>query len=286
MHSVLFRLDPIVIHAYGACLALAILLCYFVLVRLGRPLGYSADFISSLLTVLIIFGLVGARLFFVIEHWAYYSKRPGDIVKVWQGGLMFYGGLIVAAAALGVWIRVNRRPIGEVLDLIVTAVPLGHAIGRVGCFLNGCCYGRLSHACIAVRYPHQSIPWADQLAACEPGSADYARLTAEGARSLPVLPIQLIEAGLNAVVFVILLTLFRRRTRNGAQVAAYMMLYAVVRFVVEFARADDRLHVGPFSIGQVISLALLVGGLVLTGVIRRRPKLAINEATAPETPPH
>jgi len=263
MHSELIRLGPIIIHSYGACLAVSILLCYFVLVKLGRPLGYSSDFVSSLLTVLIVSGLIGARIFYVVEHWSHYSQHPAEIIKVWEGGLMFYGGLILSAVALIIFIRFQKKPIAEVLDIIVTAVPLGHAVGRIGCFLNGCCYGRTSQSCLAVQYPRGSIPWAEHI--------QHKIIASDAVCSAPVLPTQLIEAALNFAIFIILLLLFRRKRRAGEQVAAYMMLYAVVRFIVEYSRADERLYIGPFSISQTISIALFTIGLLLTVWLRRKP---------------
>ena len=108
MHSVLFSLDHIVIHSFGACLAVAIILCYLVMVRLGKPSGYGPDFISNLLTVLIVSGLLGARLFYVVEHWPFYVEQPASILKIWEGGLMFFGGLLVGCASLVIFIRLQK----------------------------------------------------------------------------------------------------------------------------------------------------------------------------------
>lgn len=263
MHSELIRLGPIVIHSYGACLALAILLCYFILVRLGRPLGYSSDFVSSLLTVLIVSGLIGARIFYVAEHWSYYSEHLSEIVKVWEGGLMFYGGLLCSAASLVVFIHFQKKPIAEVLDIVVTALPVSHAVGRIGCFLNGCCYGRTSSCSIAVTYPRGSIPWTEQL--------QNKIITPDAICSAAVLPTQLIEAALNGAIFVILLLLLRRKRKPGEQIAAYMMLYAAARFIVEYSRADERLYFGPLSISQTISIALFTVGMILMIGLRLKP---------------
>ncbi len=255
MHSVLFSLDHIVIHSFGACLAVAIILCYFVMARLGKPLGYTSDFISTLLTVLIVSGLIGARLFYVAEHLSFYAVQPASIFKIWEGGLMFFGGLLVACASLVIFIRLQKKPLASVLDIIVTAVPLSHAIGRIGCFLNGCCYGRTSDSCVAVTFPHGSIPWSEQLR--------EGLISADAAHALPVLPSQLFEAGLNFIIFIVMLLLFKRRRHPGSQVAAYMMMYSVARFILELSRADERLHFGWFSISQAISLGLFTVGAAL-----------------------
>lgn len=273
MHSVLFSLDHIVIHSFGACLALAILLCYFVMVRLGKPSGYGSDFISNLLTVLIVSGLLGARLFYVAEHWSFYAEQPASILKIWEGGLMFFGGLLVGCASLVVFIRLQKKSLAKVLDIVVTAVPLSHAIGRIGCFLNGCCYGRTSGSCVAVTFPHGSIPWSEQLR--------EGLISAGATRSLPVLPSQLFEAGLNLIIFIVMLLLFKRHHRHpGSQVAAYMMMYSVARFILELSRADERLHFGWFSISQAISLGLFTVGLLLALGIRYHAKKKIADEQA------
>ncbi|MGI5869715.1 MAG: prolipoprotein diacylglyceryl transferase [Kiritimatiellia bacterium] len=274
MHPILFSLDQFTIHSFGACLAIAILACYFTMVRLAKSMGHGPDFVSSILTVLIVSGLIGARLFYVFENWPYYSKHPASIIKVQEGGLVFYGGFILGTLALIGFSLVKKVRILDVLDLVATAVPLGHAIGRVGCFLNGCCYGRDSNACIAVTFPRGSIPWNDQLA--------KKMITLAADRSLPVLPSQLFETVLNLVVFGVMLLLFRRRRRRpGFLAAAYATLYAVVRFAVEFTRGDPRLHVGPLSIGQLISLVIFIGGLAATLALARKSKLETGNLVAP-----
>ena len=263
MHSILFSLDHIVIHSFGACLAIAILLCYWVMVHLGKQTGYTSDFISNLLTLLIASGLVGARLAYVIEHWSYYSTDPKSIIMVQQGGLMFYGGLLLACAALILFCIKSRKRVADVLDLVVTMVPLGHCIGRIGCFLNGCCYGRASDSCLAVRFPHGSIPWSEQL--------DAGLITSSATTSLPVLPSQLFESALNLLIFFVLLRHYPKRRHAGSQVALYMILYATVRFIVEFSRADERLHFGWVSISQAISIVLFVVGIGMFIRFARKP---------------
>ena len=179
---------------------------------------------------------------------------------------MFFGGLLVACASLVIFIRLQKKPLANVLDVVVTAVPLSHAIGRIGCFLNGCCYGRTSGSCVAVTFPHNSIPWSEQLR--------EGLISTEALRSLPVLPSQLFEAGLNLLIFIVMLLLFKRRNRHpGSQVAAYMMMYSVARFILELSRADERLHFGWFSISQVISLGIFTVGIALAiSLHHRAPK--------------
>ena len=265
MHSVLFSLDHITIYSYGACLALAIVLNYLVMTRIGRPNGYTPDFVSTLLTLMILTGLIGARLFYVVEHWGDYSGDLSKIFKVQEGGLMFYGGFIMGGISLIAFCLAQRKPVGDVLDLVVTAVPLGQAIGRVGCFLNGCCYGKLSDSPLAVCYPKGSEPWTHQIYAGIDG------ITAESPLSLPGLPSQLFETALTLVIFAVLVSLYKHRRHQWIQVARYMVMYGAARFLVEFSRADPRLHFGPLSIGQTISIALMIGGIAIMIYLRTQP---------------
>ena len=202
MHSVLLRLGEFQLHSYGLCLALGILCAYGVLVRLGRSRGFSSDRLANLLALLVVCGLAGARTFFVVEHWADYRADPASALRIWEGGLMFYGSIVFGAAALVLHCRATRTPVLPLLDLFAVAVPVGQAFGRVGCLLNGCCYGRPSDSCLAVTYPRWSIPCIEQIRA--------GLLPEDAARSLPVLPSQLFEAAGCVLLFLALLWLYRR----------------------------------------------------------------------------
>ena len=274
MHSVLLRLGEFQLHSYGLCLALGILCAYGVLVRLGRSRGFSSDRLANLLALLVVCGLAGARTFFVVEHWADYRADPASALRIWEGGLMFYGSIVFGAAALVLHCRATRTPVLPLLDLFAVAVPVGQAFGRVGCLLNGCCYGRPSDSCLAVTYPRWSIPCVEQIRA--------GLLPEDAARSLPVLPSQLFEAAGCVLLFLALLWLYRRlnppaavsRTRAGLVLAAYLAGYGVLRFLVETTRADERAHPfgGPLTISQAISVGclLLAAALVALALLRAR----------------
>ena len=279
MHSVLLRLGEFQLHSYGLCLAVGILCAYGVLVRLGRSRGFSPDRLANLLALLVVCGLAGARLFFVVEHWSWYRADPASALRIWEGGLMFYGSIALGAAALVAHCLATRTPMLPLLDLFAVAVPVGQAFGRVGCLLNGCCYGRPSDSCLAVTYPRWSIPCVEQIRA--------GLLPEDAARSLPVLPSQLFEAAGCVLLFLALLWLYRRlnpptdrppaavsRTRAGLVLAAYLAGYGVLRFLVETTRADERAHPfgGPLTISQTISVGclLLAAALVALALLRAR----------------
>ena len=241
---------------YGACMAAGFLLSW----RLIERLSGRKD-ISNLLLSLMISGIVGSRAAYVIEHWqSEFAANPLAIVRIDQGGLMFYGGLMLALAVFVVWCLVKREKLFALADLLAATIPLGHACGRIGCFFYGCCYGRLSDSAFAVRFPFHSPAWFEQFHA--------GLITAAAPTSLPVLPTQLFEAAALLALFVALQALYRMRARrswpDGTVSGAYLIGYAVIRFAIEYLRGDPRAEVGALSIGQAISVAMLVlGGLCL-----------------------
>ena len=294
MHSVLLRLGEFQLHSYGVCLALGILFAYGVLVRLGRSRGFSSDRLANLLALLVVCGLAGARTFFVVEHWADYRADPASALRIWEGGLMFYGSIVFGAAALVAHCRITRSPMLPLLDLFAVAVPVGQAFGRVGCLLNGCCYGRPSDSCLAVTYPRWSIPCVEQIRA--------GLLPEDAARSLPVLPSQLFEAAGCLLLFLALLWLYRRlnppaphaagteaapearpvaavlqTAGAGLVLAGWLAGYGVLRFLVETTRADERAHPfgGPLTISQTIGAGCILLAAALAAFVlfcnRKRP---------------
>jgi len=231
---------------YGACMAAGFLLCWTLVERLS-----GRKDISNLLMSLMISGIVGSRAAYVVEHWsAEFAAHPADVLRVDQGGLMFYGGLVLAVVVFFAWCIAKREAPLPLADLFCTAIPLGHAFGRVGCFFYGCCYGRLSPSPLAVSFPSHSPAWYQQV---------RDGLIAPSAReSLPVLPTQLFEAAALLALFAALLFVYRRWRRHTA--GLYMVGYGAIRFGMEYLRGDPRAAVGPFSISQTISLAIMALG--------------------------
>lgn len=244
---------------YGACMATGFIICWWILEKLtGRK-----D-LGDLLMRLMIGGVIGARIAYVIEHWdSEFAAAPAKIIRVDQGGLMFYGGFILSLLIFFHWCRVKKENTLALSDLFSIILPLGHAFGRIGCFFYGCCYGRDSNAWCAVVFPEGSPSWYEH-----------------GRRAVSVLPTQLFEAGALLVLFTTLLTLHLKGRANKNHWAAqsgfltgiYMISYAVIRFVIEYMRGDPRAAVGPFSISQTISIALAALGLtfIALAVKRRR----------------
>ena len=252
MYPDLIDLGFIHLKTYGACMAVGFLLCWTLVERLS-----ARKDLSNFLLSLMIAGVVGSRIAYVIEHWqGEFAARPMDVFRVDQGGLMFYGGLILAVAVFFAWCRWRKESPLALADLLCTVIPLGHACGRMGCFFYGCCYGRDSDAWCAVVFPKFSPSWYEH-----------------GHRMVSVLPTQLFEAAALLALFAVLMAIYLRCRRGTC--AAYFVGYGMIRFGIEFLRGDPRAAFWGLSIGQVISIALVLAGLALAAFqwrVRRTAK--------------
>ena len=258
MHPVFLEFGTISITWYGLMMASGFLTCMYIWSRLA-PLDGRPSEISSTLAFWVMFcGILGARLAYVAADWGHYAAQPGEILKVWRGGVIYYGGFIGASLAIIVLSIVNRDK-GKLsfYDLAITPIPLGHALGRFGCFMNGCCYGTPTDNPLGVCYPPRSWPFHHHL--------EDGLIGPDAPHSLAVHPVQLYEAGLNLLLFAFLFWLFPRRQRNGTNLAIYLMTYPLIRFAMEFMRGDARQTVagGALHTSQAISIALFVIGLII-----------------------
>ncbi len=257
MYPTLFTIGPLTVHSFGLCVALGFLAALHAMTRLARrgfvP-GLPEEGVSQLVLCAMAGGAAGARFAYVCEHWsAEYAGRPFfEVFRFDKGGLMFYGGLFGAIAAIVLFSRAKKVGLVRLLDLCAAALPLGHAFGRVGCFLNGCCFGRVCDSAISVTYPAHTAVWWEQVGAGLIGRA--------APESLPVLPSQLIEAAANLVLFAALYAWARKKPADGLVSGAYLVAYAAIRLFTETLRSDPRMMVGPFTISQFISLGLAACG--------------------------
>ena len=238
---------------YGACMATGFLLCWMLIEKLS-----GRKDLSNLLLSLMIGGVAGSRIAYVIEHWqAEFASNPAAIIRVDQGGLMFYGGFILSFVIFFAWCFLKKENPLKLADLLAAVIPLGHAFGRIGCFFYGCCYGRDSNCWCAVTFPMGSPSWYEH-----------------GRQMVSVLPTQLFEAAALLLLFGGLMWAWRgRETGDGRRgdgliFGLYLGGYAVIRFGIEYLRGDPRAAVGPFSISQAISIGMLIIGALFIGFAR------------------
>lgn len=239
MYPVLFHVFGLPVFAYGTAIAIAFAFAAWHIRRLAVKEGVKGDGVVDAAIVAMLSGVIGARLFFVFQpdEWnSHYSKSPGDIFKLWEGGLTFYGGMLACFVTVPFVFRRHKMPFWPVADCFAPSLAIGHGIVRFGCFLNGCCYGK--PAAWGVVFPE----------------VDHV------ARQ----PSQIYESTAGILIFLLLLWLHPRRRFNGQTMLSYLLLYAVSRFLIEITRGDpDRGGLGPFSTSQwvAVGVATVAGGL-------------------------
>lgn len=256
MHPILFTVFHFPVRSYGVMAALGFLAAVATwtwLARTGREPAFTAEMAVDLGVWLMLSGIAGSRIAYVVANWDYYSAAPAEIVRIDQGGLIFYGGLILASLALVLFARRKRIPLWRMADVAIPGLAIGHALGRIGCFLNGCCYGRAAtaHPAWGVVYP----------AGSEPGNLFP---------GTPLYPVQLIEAAWLIAVWVLLLRAWPRNRRPGFLFALYLLAYPPARFLLEYLRGDPRQGFLHIDAAQWISIALFLFGAALAAHLRRR----------------
>lgn len=239
---------------YGLCMAVGFLLAWRAMVYLRKRTNQPYEDLATLLTWVMISSVLGARAAYVIEHWSgEFAHNPMAILRIDQGGLMFYGGLISAFVLCIVYALYHRMNFFDIGDVTATAVPIGQFFGRLGCFMHGCCYGDRTDAWYGVCFPRGSPAWHEQVTS--------GLISHKATEALPVIPTQLIESLATLVLFVVLFVLYPRYYKERGFIGGcYLMGYAILRFFIEYVRGDPRAVVGPFSIGQTISILIFVCG--------------------------
>lgn len=245
MDPVIFSAGSFSLRWYGVMAALGFLAALGVMQLNRKHARLSSDQVINLVMLGMIAGVLGARIFYVVQNWHYYSKHLAAIIRIDQGGLVFYGGFILSLLSLIFYIRkVLKKDTVLVLDIIAPALPLAHAFGRVGCFFNGCCYGKPAELLWAVSYPEGTEPFRRY-------------------GNLPLHPVQIYEAVLNVILSLLLFYLLRKSSKRGVTMAAYIFAYGLLRFIDEFFRGDHSDFVQGFTPAQVIGFALIPIGLYL-----------------------
>lgn len=251
----LITIGPLRIRWYGVMYVLGFLASYLLISRQKRSkqLGLVGPVAQDLVFYLAIGLIVGARLgyllFYQYNDYGYYLQHPLEIVATWHGGMSFHGGMIGAVIAGWLFCRRRSLPFWAVADSVAVTAPIGLGLGRIGNFINGELFGRPT-----------AVPWA--------------MVFPEGG-PLPRHPSQLYEALLEGLILFILLWRLRQRTfPDGMMVAAFLVLYGIFRFIVEFFRAPDPqlgFLLGVFSMGQALCLTMALAGLLLALFLRQRP---------------
>ncbi|HRR06318.1 MAG TPA: prolipoprotein diacylglyceryl transferase [Victivallales bacterium] len=238
MHRIFLQLGPLTITWYGVMAGIAAICSPIMLRRNKAYAGMNDDQCYDLLIYGVLSGIIGARVFYVVQFWDNFRGKFLEIFKVYHGGLVFYGGFLFAILAIYIFSRRNKLDFLRVLDLCAPALPLGHFFGRIGCFLNGCCFGKRTDSIFGVVFPKGSDPY--YFYGCE----------------VKIHPTQLYEAFGLIIIFFIFLKLFPK-LKKGQPSSLYVILYALLRFSVEIFRGDHRDFIfGIFTPAQFICILI------------------------------
>ena len=262
MHPEFISLGQLEIRWYGVMMAAGFFAGLLNWVWLGKNTRRDFNYCSDLLFWIMVSGIAGARLAHVFANLPYFLKAPWKIFYLHQGGLIYYGGFLGAGVAIVIFSRAKKDKLLALFDFVITAVPLAHVFGRIGCFLNGCCYGILCNNSLGVVYPKRTQPWYDQV---------VASLVSRFDNALPVHAVQLYESLFNLVLYFFIIWIYRRRRGDGYVLVFYLLAYPVARFSLEFLRGDVRMMAFGLSVAQVVSITLFVLGC---GILAR---IKINE---------
>lgn len=256
MHPVLFTLGNLTIYSYGFMIALGFFLGIVLAMREARRVGENPEKIMDLSFYILVAAIVGSRLFYVVTAWETFADNPIDIIKIWQGGLVFYGGFIGAGVTAAAYIKLAGLPLWKTADILAPSLALGQAIGRLGCFLAGCCYGQTTDV-------FWSVTFTDRNCLAPVDS--------------PLHPTQLYSALTNFTIFAVLFLISRRNQVTGRVFWTYVLLYGLTRSIIETLRGDFRGAevFGLLSISQTLGLLGMAVALVM--LVRTSRSSAVPE---------
>lgn len=262
------------VYAYGFMLMMGFLVVVFISRIKAKSENIDPEQISNLGIYTIFAGILGGRTFYVIQNFDAYKHNILDVFKIYEGGLVFYGGLMASIAAIIIYTKTKKLPILKTIDIIAYAFALGVVFGRIGCFLNGCCWGDICSP---------DLPWAvvfpktvDANAMIDGSPAFLHHLglglvSVSDNRSLPVHPTQIYSALGNLSIFFINKSFFKHRRRDGEVTLMFCALYSIMRFTVEIFRDDNPPLFDGLTISQ--NASILVFATAVTFFVIGRIKL-------------
>jgi len=242
MHRIILETGPFTLYSYGLLVAVAFILATILIVRDARRYGLSSDAVFDCVIFMFAGGIIGARVLFVALNWRHFSDNILGVLKIYEGGLAFQGALIGGAIAVVTVCVIKRLPIRKVGDLLAPYIALGQSIGRIGCFLNGCCYGKVISSGVGITFPGET---------------------------LMRIPVQIYSSLALFLIFVILLASRKKRHFSGAIFSGYLILYGIFRFFMDFIRGDELHALAGITLSQAIGIGTFLCGIILYVFFRR-----------------
>lgn len=268
MFPQLFNIGSFFLPTYGFLVSLGVLLGIWIGVRNSERLGYDGDKAWNFGILLVLCGILGSKVLYIILEWSYYSSHKAEIFSIatLQAGGVFSGGLIAAFVAAAWYVRKNHMPALGTCDAFAPGLALGHAIGRLGCFAAGCCYGKPTHHWWGVTFRN---PLAKSITGTPLG--------------IPLEPTQLFESAVEFANFFFLMWLLKRRKFDGQIFGAFLFIYGVARFFLEYLRDDPgrgSVFGGAMTGTQLIAIGLVLGGGLIWWLRPGSKSIAARTATA------
>jgi prolipoprotein diacylglyceryl transferase len=228
---------------YGLMISIGIITAVYLFMKRGKDAGYDEDPLFNMAIIAIICGVIGSKLLFILTDLPDIIKEPSIIIKDFGNGFVFYGAVIGGIIAAYIYVRIKKWRFLTILDLIIPSVPLAQAFGRIGCFFAGCCYGIETSSFLGLEF--NNSPFAPH--------------------DVQLLPTQVFSSIGNFIIFGILLWFDKKiKKRTGQTGAAYLILYSIARFTIEFFRGDFRGTVLKiFSTSQFICIFVFIAGIIL-----------------------
>lgn len=253
----LFSVGPLTIHTYGVFVALGFIAGILVTVKLGKDQGLQPQQVMDMAFVIILWAIIGSRLLYILINFSYYRAHPLDALKIWQGGLVFSGGLVAVAGAMAWYLRRHRLSFWATGDLWAPALALGQAVGRIGCFMAGCCYGKPTELPwgIVFSHPHTLAP-----------------------QNIPLHPTQVYSSFGGFLIFVILIIIHAKRKFDGQVFVWYLILHSTARLLVERFRGDERglIPGTEMTLTQMLATVILVLAVAALFCLKSRQERKAN----------
>jgi len=263
----LFHIGSFAVPTYGILVATGVLLGLWISVRNSARQGIKPENAWDFGIAVVLAGILGSKILYILVDWKTYAEHPKEIfsLSTLQAGGVFSGGLIGAFIVAWWFLRKYNMPALATCDAFSPGLALGHAIGRIGCFSAGCCYGKPTTHFWGITFTNP-----------------FANANAGTPLNIPLEPTQLIESAAELIIFGILTWMFARKKFDGQVFGAYLFLYGIARFLIEFLR-DDPGRGGPYFGGLLSGTQLISIGLVLAGgviwYLRPAPKVVVATAT-------
>jgi phosphatidylglycerol:prolipoprotein diacylglycerol transferase len=246
----LFTFGHITIPTYGVLVACAVIAALLLAMSLARRTGLNSDRVWTLGLLAILSAILGSKLLLIATNWSSFRASPGLLLSpTLQSGGVFLGGVALAFLVCVPYALRVQLPLLRTMDVVAPAIALGQGIGRIGCLAAGCCYGRPTHARWGLVF-----------------TSRFAARTTGVPLGIPLYPTQIMESAASLLLCAILLTLLSRRHRDGEVMAAWLFLYGLARFFIEFYRGDagrGSVFHGAFTVTQVLAMLMVV----LSGVV-------------------